>query len=96
MTKYFTIIEKIIIGRGLNMEAMGLENEIFLMKINVNACTLVNFLHIFSSVSGKLPPGKFPPIKLSPGELPPGKFSPRIFPPGIFPPMFLSIFIRVF
>ena len=33
------------------MEAVGLENEIFLMKINVNACTLENFSHIFSSVS---------------------------------------------
>ena len=27
---------------------MGLENEDFLIKVNVNACTLENFLHIFS------------------------------------------------
>ena len=40
------------------------------MKINVNACTLENSSHIFSLVSGQLPPGKFPPIKLSPGESP--------------------------
>ena len=35
--------------------------KIFLMKINVNACTLEDSSHIFSSVSGKLPPRKFPP-----------------------------------
>ena len=40
------------------------------MKINANACTLENFSHRFSSVSGKLPPGEFPPIKLPPGESP--------------------------
>ena len=60
--------------------------KIFLMKINVSACTLENSLHIFSSVSGKLPPGKFPPIKFPPGK----------FPPGIFPTMFLNIPARVF
>ena len=36
----------------------------FLMKISVNAWTLENFSHIFSWISGKLPPRKFPPIKL--------------------------------
>ena len=75
---------------------MGWRMKIFLMVINVSACTLKNSSHIFSSVSRKLPPGKFPPIKLPPGEFPPGKFPPRKFPPGIFPPMFLNIPTRVF
>ena len=35
--------------------------KIFLMKINVNAYTLENSLHIFSSASGKPTPRKFPP-----------------------------------
>ena len=60
--------------------------KIFVMKINVSACTLENSLHIFSSVSGKLPPGKITPIKFRPGK----------FPPGIFPTMFLNIPARVF
>ena len=55
--------------------------KIFLMKINVSACTLENSSHIFFSVPGKLPPGKFRP----------GKFPPRKLPPGIFLPMFLNI-----
>ena len=80
---------------GLNTEAVSLENKDFLMKINVNTCTLENSSHIFSPVSGKLPPGKFPKIKLPPGEFTPtpdrGKFLPEIFPP-----MFSNIPTRVF
>ena len=61
--------------------------KIFLMKINVHACTLENSLHLYSSVSGEL---KLPLVSY------PGKFSPGKFPPGILPPMFLNIPTRVF
>ena len=47
---------------------MELKNEDFSEKINVSACTLENYSHIFPSVSGKVPPGKSSPIKLPPGE----------------------------
>ena len=40
----------------------------FLMKINVNACTLENSSHIFFSVSGKLLPGVFK--KISTNQIP--------------------------
>ena len=65
------------------------------MKIDVNACTLENFWHIFSSVSGKLPPGNFPPIKFPPGEFLPAKFLPGIFLPIflIFPLEFSNFFV---
>ena len=56
------------------------------MKINVNACTLENFSHLFSLVSGKFQTGKFPPVKLPPGK----------FPLAIFPHVFLNIPARVF
>ena len=70
--------------------------NIFQTKINVSACTLENFWHIFSSVSGKLPPGKFPLWKFPPIKLSPGEFLPRKFPPGILSTMFLNISTRVF
>ena len=68
--------------------------KVFLMKINVNACTLENSSHIFSSVSGKLPPGKFPIIKLSVGESP-WKIPTWNIPTHVFKyarPIFLSFF----
>ena len=71
MRKYFNIIgKKLLLVREYTWRLWVWRIKIFLEKINGNACTLENSLHIFSSVSGKLPPGKFPPIKLSPGECP--------------------------
>ena len=65
--------------------------KIFLMKTNVNACTLENSSHMFSSVPWKLSPGKFQHGKFPPVKLPPGEF-----PPGIFPPKFPSFFFYFF
>ena len=46
--------EKKVIGGGLNMESMGLENEDFLININANAYILENSSYTFSSYNASI------------------------------------------